>query len=177
MHAQRPVERAPALVMEDDVPVPRGIEPAGWVAVGVGFGLAGLTEALPILRAAVGYMVVLVHEMGHAVAGWLFGYPSIPAFDFRYGGGVTLHQEQAPLLVGLVYALLVFLVWVFRSNRPSLGLVIATIAVYSALVFTKAHDAVVLAMGHGGELLFAALFSQAAAFAFAQPLQFVRIDS
>lgn len=144
--------------MEDDEPLRRSIEPAGWVALGIGVGLAGLTELWPLLRVLVGYMVVLVHELGHSLAGWLFGYPSIPAFDFTYGGGVTLHPEQVPLLVAVVYALLVLGAWVFRGNPMSLGLVASVIAGYTALVFTAASDVVMIAMGHGAELLFAALF-------------------
>ncbi len=157
MHAQQPPQTA-SFVMEDDEPLARAIEPAGWVALGVGMGLAGLTELWPLLRVLVGYFVVLVHELGHALAGWLFGYPSIPAFDFTYGGGVTMHQEQAPVLVAVVYALLAFCAWVFRANPVSLGLVVASLAAYTALVFTAASDVVMIAMGHGGELLFASLF-------------------
>ena len=74
------------LVMLDDDP---GLDAAGWKALGIGFGLAVCTQIFSFLEMLVGYFVVLVHEMGHAIAGWLFGYPSLPAFDFTYGGGVT----------------------------------------------------------------------------------------
>jgi hypothetical protein len=148
----------PLFQIEDDLPVGREIDPAGWMALGLGLGLASLTELLPFLRVLVGYFVVLVHELGHALAGWLFGYPSIHAFDFRYGGGVTSHQEQMSLLVLVVYAALASLLWVFRGNRLSLGLVAAMIAGYTLLLVTDGADVVILAMGHGAELLFAALF-------------------
>ena len=158
MQSQQPSELGPVLVMEDDEPVARTIEAAGWLAFGIGAGLALLTELWSLLRVLVGYFVVLVHELGHALAGWLLGYPSLPAFDFTYGGGVTSHQEQMPLLVAAVYALLVFCAWIFRANSVSLGLVVATIAAYTALVFTSASDVAMIAMGHGAELLFAGLF-------------------
>ena len=119
MDAPPSVERAALIPMEDDEPLPRGIESAGWVAFGIGVALALLTEAWPLLRVLVGYMVVLVHEIGHALAGWIFGYPSLPAFDFRYGGGVTLHQEQSWWIVAGVFGLLAGAVWVFRANRAS----------------------------------------------------------
>jgi hypothetical protein len=144
--------------MEDDPPPSREIDRAGWIALGLGLGLATLTELLPFLRVLVGYFVVLVHEFGHALAGWLFGYPSIPAFDFRYGGGVTSHQQQMILLVGMVYAALASLLWVFRGNRLSQGAVAATMAVYTLLLATDGANVMMLAMGHGAELLFAALF-------------------
>ena len=144
--------------IEDDLPVGREVDRAGWIALGIGLGLASLTELFPFLRVLVGYFVVLVHELGHTLVGWLFGYPSIPAFDFRYGGGVTSHQDQMSLLVGLVYAALLSLLWVFRGNRASLALVAAATAGYTLLLATDGADVVMLAMGHGAELLFAALF-------------------
>lgn len=169
MQPVQPVQSAPGsapvptpgpapFLMEDDLPVVRGVEAAGWLAFAMGAGLALLTELLPFLRMLVGYFVVLVHEIGHALAGWLFGYPSLPAFDFSYGGGVTLHQAQQPWIVAAVYVLLVACAWVFRANRSSLGLVLTTILLYSALVFTRASDVAMIAMGHGAELIFAALF-------------------
>lgn len=158
MQLERSPERAPVFVMEDDEAAERGIEPAGWAAVGAGVLLAGLTELWPLLRVLVGHFVVLLHELGHALAGWVLGYPSLPAFDFRYGGGVTLHQDRMPLLVVGVYALLLFLAWLFRSNRVSLAATLAAIVVYTGLVFTRAGEAAIIAMGHGGELFFAGLF-------------------
>ncbi len=145
-------------LMEDDEPPGRSIEAAGWIAFGVGLGLALLTEILPVLRVLVGYFVVLVHELGHALTGWLFGYPSIPAFDFTYGGGVTSHQEQMPLLLLALYGGFAFLLWIFRANRVSLGLVAGVALVYTVLLLTPGADIAMIAMGHGAELIFAALF-------------------
>lgn len=144
--------------MEDDVPVGRGIEAAGWKALGLGLGLALLTEYFSFLRVLVGYFVVLVHELGHTLVGWLFGYPSIPAFDFAYGGGVTSHTEQSAFLLMFVYGLLAFLLWAFRGNRVSFALVAAASAGYTLLLVTDGADIVMIAMGHGAELVFAALF-------------------
>ncbi len=150
--------RATPFLMEDDEPPGRSIEAAGWVAFGIGLGLALLTEILPFLRVLVGYFVVLVHELGHALTGWLFGYPSVPAFDFTYGGGITSHQEQMPLLLLASYAGFAFLLWVFRANRISLGLIGGIALVYTALLLTSGANIVMIAMGHGAELIFAALF-------------------
>ncbi len=152
---------APApLEMEDDA---HGLDAAGWTALGIGLALAIATLVLPLLEMVVGYFVVLVHEMGHAAAGWLFGYPSLPAFDFRYGGGVTTHSgTQSKLIVVGVLGALGALGWAFRSNALSLGLVAGLAALYAALAFTTAHQAAIVAMGHGSELIFAFLFLQRA---------------
>jgi len=145
-------------VMEDDVEPARGVESAGWLAFGAGLLLAVLTEVVPFLRVLVGYFVVLVHELGHALAGWLFGYPSIPAFDFTYGGGVTLHQGRAVAIVLAVYVVFAVLAFVFRRNPATLVVVGATTALYSVLLATGTADVFIIAMGHGGELFFAWLF-------------------
>lgn len=148
----------------DEAPRPaRGIDRAGWIALGTGLGLALLTEAVPFLRVLVGYFVVLAHELGHALAGWLFGQPSIPAFDFTYGGGVTSHLERSPALVALVYAGLGFLAWIFRGNGASLALTLLVAGGYTALLCTAGAEVFTIAMGHGGELLIATLFLHRAA--------------
>ncbi len=131
---------------------------AGWVAAGAGLVLAILTQLVTILEILIGHFVVLVHEFGHAVFGWLFGYPSIPAFDFSYGGGVTSHQQQSLSITILFYAAATALAWAFRTNRLSLALIVGLTCVYSLLLFSPAHEGVILAMGHGAELGFAALF-------------------
>jgi len=152
--SHRQVEPPRAIEIEDDVAIGR----RGWAAFATGAVLAVSTELLPILQVFVGYFVVLVHELGHAVAGWLFGYPSVPAFDFTYGGGVTLHQQQVPLLVGLVFAGLGWMGWLLRPNRAGVALVAALTAIYALLLATSGHEIAMVAMGHGGELVFATLF-------------------
>ncbi len=148
------------LEMEDDA---HGLDAAGWWSLGAGLGLALATLVLPFFEMIIGYFVVLVHEMGHAAAGWLFGYPSIPAFDFRYGGGVTTHAgTQSRIIVFAVLGLLGAVGWAFRSNALSLGLVAGSTALYAALAFSGAHEAIIIAMGHGGELIFAFIFLQRA---------------
>ncbi len=154
---------APDPHRQDAPPPGRSIDQAGWLALSLGLGLALLSEVLPFLRVLVGYFVVLAHELGHTLVGWLFGYPSIPAFDFTYGGGVTSHFERSPLVLLLVYAGFVALLWAFRRNALSLAVVAGTAATYTALLLTSGSDIVMIAMGHGTELLIAALFIHRAA--------------
>lgn len=141
----------------------RGIDRAGWTAVGVGAGLALVALELPFVSFVLSWFVTLVHELGHALAGWLYGYPSIPAFDFVYGGGVTAHGSRVRLIPVVVAGALGVAAWVFRRNPPSLVLAVGLLALYAATAWTPAHHAVVVAMGHGGELLFATLFLHRAA--------------
>ncbi|MBW1886603.1 MAG: hypothetical protein JRJ58_23980, partial [Deltaproteobacteria bacterium] len=47
-----------------------GIDALGWQALAMGLGLAIATQFVGFLEMLIGYMVVLVHEMGHALVGW-----------------------------------------------------------------------------------------------------------
>lgn len=100
----------------------------------------------------------LVHEMGHAIFGWLFGYPSFPAFDILWGGGVTLHTERNPVLLAVVFAGFLALFYVYRANRATLAVLAALIAIYTLMAFTSIHSILILFMGHGTELLIAGIF-------------------
>ncbi len=134
------------------------VEREGWIAIAAGLAAAGLLFAFPFSRFVFGYFVILVHEMGHALAGWLYGYPSIPAFDFTYGGGVTSHQARMLLLPVGVQGALLALALLFRRNPLSLALTLAVAAFYGWTAWTGAHHAWILAMGHGTELVIAGIF-------------------
>lgn len=100
----------------------------------------------------------LVHEMGHTIFGWLFGYPSFPAFDVIWGGGVTLHTERSQVLLGLIVAGFAALLYLFRANRTTLAVLAILFAAYLVTAFTSLHSMLILFMGHGTELLIAGIF-------------------
>jgi hypothetical protein len=133
------------------------IDRAGWLSFGGGLLAALLAMQVPLLQAALSGLSVLVHEMGHAAFGWLYGYPSIPAFDFSYGGGVTLQRERSLLILGAVVAAGVSGIHALRSHALLRNALAALLALHVVVAFTPAHEAVILAMGHGGELCFATL--------------------
>jgi hypothetical protein len=103
-------------------------------------------------------MLILVHELGHALFGWLFGYPSIPAFDFMYGGGLTSHQDRKMIIVIIVYLILAGLFVLFRKNHLTLITLTILVMLYTLFVFTPGHQLMILFMGHGSELVFGGLF-------------------
>jgi hypothetical protein len=133
------------------------VDSLGWTSFGGGLVAAFLALQFWLTEAALGAMTTLVHEMGHAAFGWLFGYPSIPAFDFSYGGGVTLHQDRVVLLSAAVAAALAGGAYALRERAPLRNALIAALALYVPLASTRGHEAAILAMGHGGELCFATL--------------------
>jgi hypothetical protein len=139
-------------------------EPAGRLTakarkcLGIGFVMGLVLMLVPLLRFIVGYLGILVHELGHAIFAWSFGYPAIPAFDFLYGGGITIYTDRSILLQILVFAIFGYLLYFYRSNRLTLAVLGAGILVYGLLALTELHQMVISFMGHGTELVFAGIF-------------------
>jgi hypothetical protein len=134
------------------------VEPEAKRAVAIGFGIALVALAVPFLRFIMSYLIILVHELGHALAGWVFGYPSIPAFDFRYGGGVTSHDQRQIAIVVLVLAGIAWGLYHYRNHRPAFIAVAITLVVYGIVAFSPLHSLLMTFMGHGTELIFAGIF-------------------
>jgi len=155
---QRPVPQegaAPAAGEEEGTPA---IEREGWIALATGFGLALLIYLIPLTRFLLSYLAVLVHELGHAIVSWLFGYPALPAFDFLFGGGFTPTWERSTILRIAVYAGIAALFWLYRRNGAALVALAVLTLLYSIAAITQAHQVVILLAGHGSELVFAGIF-------------------
>jgi hypothetical protein len=99
-----------------------------------------------------------VHELGHAVSGWIFGYPSVPAFDFRYGGGLTSHEKRQIALLAVAYVGLGAAFYRCRRHPPAVIALGVLTGVYTLAAFTELHEILIVFMGHGFELLFAGIF-------------------
>jgi hypothetical protein len=103
-------------------------------------------------------MGILLHEFGHTVAAWMFGYPAIPAFNFAHGGGVTsIENRQWAIMLGWLAAV-GWLLWRYRNHRPAWPLLAIPTAIYLALAVTRVHEIVITFMGHGMELTIAGVF-------------------
>lgn len=136
----------------------QSLDKEGWQSVAAGFFLAILLLLASPLTFIFSYFIILVHELGHTLTAWIFGYPSIPSFDFIYGGGVTMQFERAPLLEFLIYSAIVFLCYLYRSQRSTLVFFMFFAFIYSIVAFTKLHEMLMIFMGHGFELIFAGIF-------------------
>jgi hypothetical protein len=104
-------------------------------------------------------LVTLFHELGHAVVGWILGHPSIPAFDFVYGGGLTSRGEFRLSIAVAIAGAFGYLAWRFRRNRRTLIALASTFLVW--LFFVSAEwrrDLAVSAAGHLSEFILAAIF-------------------
>ncbi len=109
----------------------------------------------PLTRFIFSYLLIIVHELGHTASALLFGIPAVPALDFFYGGGVSLMWDRSILLSLTVVAAGMALLWRVRSDPRSLRLGIGCALLWITAFLTPLHDVIILAMGHGAELLFA----------------------
>ena len=129
-----------------------------WKVLGFGLVAAILAYAFPITRFVLSAIVTLFHELGHAVAGWLFGYASIPAFDLVYGGGLT-HYGRFRLSIAIAVACgFAYLAWLFRENKKSAGIIIGLFLVWLFFVTREwRRELVMSSAGHLSEFIVAGI--------------------
>lgn len=137
----------------------RSLDRSGLISVLLGLGLAIVIFSFSTLGTWVGhYFMTVCHEFGHALSNWLYGYPSLPALDFQYGGGVALHQDRKLWLLIIPYLGLAVFAAKFAKNLLLLAGTLVIIAIYSITAFTTSHRVIILFMGHGMELVIAGIF-------------------
>jgi hypothetical protein len=143
---------------ENTIPEPQILDRSGWIILLVCPVVALACMAVFWFRWTLETFKTLVHEMGHAIFGWLFGYPSFPAFDVIWGGGVTIHTGRSTVLWILIYVGFAGLFWVYRKNRATLVVLAVLVFLHAVSALTSIHSVLILFMGHGTELLIAGLF-------------------
>ena len=120
--------------------------------------LAAVALVVPLAGSIPHVLITVIHELGHVATAWLFGSPSVPSFDLTYGGGFSHRFAQQPLLLVAIYAAFAALAFRKRDDWPALIAFLVAVALYSAAVFSSLRDLLIIAMGHGAELLFAGVF-------------------
>jgi hypothetical protein len=131
-------------------------------------GLLALAATLPPALAIMCWMPfvawilhtlgTLCHEMGHAATALALGRPALPAFDFGQGGGVTMIGEREWWVLGLGALVAGALLQRWRGRRPLQVAVGAAVALVVLLLLTGWDQALIIAMGHGGQVLAATVF-------------------
>jgi hypothetical protein len=126
--------------------------------LGFGLGAAILVYAFPLTRFVFSALVTLFHELGHAVAGWLFGHVSLPAFDFVYGGGITHYGQFRVSIAVAIAGGFAYLVWLFRENRKSATIVAVIGVAWLFIVISEWRRELVMASaGHLAEFILAGI--------------------
>lgn len=127
----------------------------------LGFGLVAaiIVYALWPLRMLVSALVTLFHELGHTIVGWLLGFPSLPAFDFVYGGGFTHMGEFHRSIAFAIFGLFIYLGVIFRQNKKALAIIWAVFLVWLFFVTKEwRRELAVAAAGHMMEFILAGVF-------------------
>lgn len=147
------------VVDESELPESGRLDARTLNIVGGGALAAVVVYLFPLTRFVLSALVTLFHELGHAVAGWLMGHPSLPAFDFVYGGGMTSYGAFQRALVVMVGLAFVVAGWLLRGRSNVLAIVITFAAIW--LLFVSAEwrrEVLMAAAGHLAELILAGVF-------------------
>ncbi len=109
----------------------------------------------PLSLAAIGMdmMCTFFHEIGHSVFSWLFGYPSLPSFDFQHGGGMEYHLDRVPFFEWGLMGAAAYGVWFIARLHMGFGIAAGVLfLLYAAAMFSEFHNVIVLFMGNGAEI-------------------------
>lgn len=122
----------------------------------IGFVSAVVVYVIPFTRFVFSALVTLFHEFGHAVMGWILGYPSLPAFDLVYGGGFT-HQGTFKLPIAIFVACaFAYVAYLNRESPKWLTIVIAIFLVWLLFVTREwRRELAIAAAGHLAEFILA----------------------
>ncbi|MEO1403479.1 MAG: hypothetical protein AAFV72_19835 [Cyanobacteria bacterium J06635_1] len=118
-----------------------------------GFLLAIPLSVVGFLRMLFHGWLILVHELGHALTYWLFGYPAIPSVNLLYGGGITLAMGRLWLLVWMILGGFGYLIYRCRRSSNALSWILTMTLAYTLLAFFPWHTRLISYMGHGAETL------------------------
>ncbi|HEY9640556.1 MAG TPA: hypothetical protein V6C57_08730 [Coleofasciculaceae cyanobacterium] len=147
----------PALCSPSQFPLPAS--PSLLKTIAASLLLSSLLLLSRQLSFLISPLLIMVHELGHASVAWLFGYGAIPAFDFIYGGGVTMQTlDRIPLLLFGLGSGFAYLCYRYRHNDLTSRVLLAGAIAYAICAFTPLHTLLIVGMGHGFELLFAGIF-------------------
>lgn len=153
-HAHTPLPR----IYEEDRVVDGRIGAGEWRVLAFGLLMAVAVYLVPFTRFVFSAIVTLFHEFGHAVAGWLLGYASLPAFDLVYGGGITHHgpfRLSIAIAVGCIFG---YLGYLFRENKKALMLIGALFAFWLLLVTREWRREIAFSSaGHLAEFILAGI--------------------
>lgn len=104
---------------------------------------------------AVDSISMMVHEAGHMSIGWLFGYPSVFAFDNSISLGMTVFRERSYLFLGLIWAALTTGILRLRrlNLRRQMHLLAGLLLLHIFIALSPAYRILMLYMGHGMEVI------------------------
>jgi hypothetical protein len=127
----------------------------------IGFMLALfliVIEDTPFLGGGLTFGKVFIHEIGHCISMWLFGYVALPEWDLEYGGGLAhAFSGQSYLIRIACFLLFIGLAWQNKKNKIIFVSLIIFACLFTIVGFFPFHHVVVSFMGHGFEMMIGSL--------------------
>jgi hypothetical protein len=113
----------------------------------------------PFLYYILSTVGTLLHEFGHAMWGWFMGHPSIPAFDFTHGGGVTIQMGDKPnyLITGAFIGGFIYAIYYFRQYKLIALLFLSLISIIVCGQVFEWQSILIIYGGHATEAIFGML--------------------
>ena len=129
-----------------------------------------------LFSVCLGYMATFFHELGHTLFAWLYGYPTIPVFDFAHGGGLAISiSGQSYLLMGAAIVMAGCGAYRLRDFTPfMIGLAALAVFILATGFSEDIHMSVIDFMGPGTEALIAGCVLSRALLIFAPGCSVVR---
>lgn len=129
------------------------VAPVYACAAGESWGIDGFP--LGWLATGLVYLGVFFHEIGHTVFYWVYGYPSVPSFDFEHGGGIAFGFTRSWFVFAVVAGAIGYGIYQLREF-PILSVPLGLLLLLQfGLGFFELHNAAIYFMGHGFELVVA----------------------
>lgn len=113
---------------------------------------------MSVLSVCLEYMSTFFHELGHTLFAWLYGYPTIPVFDFAHGGGIAISVSgQSYFLMGAMIVLTGCGAYRLRDFTPfMIGLGGLAVFILATGFSENGHMSMIDFMGPAAEPLIAA---------------------
>lgn len=131
--------------------------PRPWFYLLLGLLLTPLWHVGFIFTYMAWFLEALIHELSHCIAAYFFGCLAFPTISLEQHAAAW-HQEQIFVLALIVWGILGWVTWHFRHIKGVPIFLGCVTLLYPLLAFTQAKEFFHLISGHGGELVFAAIF-------------------
>jgi len=114
----------------------------------------GRTGFFSFLYYGLVYMGVFFHEIGHTIFMWFYGIPTLPIFDFKYGGGysVSVAARSWPAQI-VVWVALAYGLYSIRDRLHPIALypLIGFCGLFGLIGLSDFYEDIILFMGHGAQ--------------------------
>lgn len=104
------------------------------------------------------YIEAFLHEIGHTISNWFYGYAYTPIVDLEHGGGPGYSEGKHWIVQYLTYALLAIGLFYWKDHKPSLFILLCIGLFHSITAYNDAHKIIMVLSGYALPLFLACYF-------------------